>query len=96
MKKIKYLGLSLIAATALGFSGCGSSGSSGSSSDTTQTGTFVDAPVQGLNYSTATQSGVTDSSGHFKYKSGETVTFKIGNLTLGSLNAKKTITPLSN
>ena len=94
MKNIKTLGISLAVASTL-FIGCGGGGSSSTSEDDTQTGTFVDAPVQGLSYTTATQSGVTDVSGHFKYKSGETVTFKIGNLVLGSVNAKKTITPLT-
>ena len=95
MKKIKSLGLSLAIISTLGFVGCGGGGGSSVPTDNTQTGTFVDAPVQGLNYSTATQSGVIDASGHFKYKSGETVIFKIGNLTLGNINAKKTITPLT-
>ena len=94
MKSITTLGLSLAAISTLGFVGCGGGGSSAPADDT-QTGTFVDSPVQGLNYLTAAQSGVTDSSGNFKYKTGETVTFKIGNLTLGSVNAKKTITPLT-
>jgi hypothetical protein len=95
MKKMKSLGLSLVVISTLGFVGCGGGSSSSTSEDDTQTGTFVDAPVQGLSYTTATQSGVTDASGHFKYKSGETVTFRIGNLTLGNVKAKKTITPLT-
>lgn len=91
-KKLKIT-LALGIATLL-FTGCGGGGSTASVDDT-QTGTFVDAPVQGLKYETATQSGYTDENGNFKYKTGETVTFKIGNLTLGSVNAKKTITPLT-
>ena len=95
----KKLGIDLavISALGLGLAGCGGGGGGGSSTPTNsvQTGTFVDAPVQGLTYQTATQSGITDANGHFKYKSGETVTFKIGNLTLGSVPAKKNITPLT-
>ncbi len=89
----------IILATALStiLIGCG-----GSDSDNTQgenptllTGTFVDAPVEGVSYSTKTQSGTTDNKGHFKYQKGETVTFKIGTLSLGSAPAKEVVTPLS-
>ena len=47
------------------------------------TGYIYDDVVSGLEYSTATQSGLTGSDGSFKYIKGEKVTFKIGNLTLG-------------
>jgi hypothetical protein len=93
MKSIKTLGLSLAVISTLGFVGCGGGGSS-TPADDTQTGTFVDSPVQGLNYSTATQSGVTDSSGNFKYKTGETVEFKLGTLSLGSVAVSESINPL--
>ncbi len=94
MKNIQSLGLSLAVVSILGFTGCGD-GDSSTPANSTQTGTFVDAPVEGLTYSTATQSGTTDANGQYKYKNGETVTFKIGNLTLGSVSAKKIITPLT-
>jgi len=96
MKKSLQIGLSIGVVTTLGigFSGCGSSGGD-SSDNTVQTGTLVDAPIQGVAYSTATQSGITDSQGHFKYKTGEVVTFKIGNLMLGSVTSHKNITPLT-
>ena len=94
---LKYIGASLVVALGLGFSGC-SGGGGGSSSNTqavaTVTGQFIDAPVQGLNYSTATQSGQTDSSGNFKYRAGETVTFKLGTLTLGTVTATSSLNPL--
>ena len=57
-------------------------------------GFFFDSPVQGITYQTATQLGVTDSQGQFKYLSGEVVTFSVGNLVLGSIDAKNVITPL--
>ena len=73
MKK-SYLVSAALAAVL--FSGCG--GGSGSASSTgTSTGIFADAPVQGLGYKTATQSGFTDAQGQFKYKTGETVEFKL-------------------
>lgn len=48
------------------------------------TGVFDDAPVEGLQYRTATQSGMTNARGEFRYIDGETVTFSIGGLDLGS------------
>ena len=47
------------------------------------TGVFTDSAVEGLTYTTATQSGVTDASGTFKYQAGESVVFSIGNFQLG-------------
>jgi len=53
------------------------------------TGYFIDAAVSGVSYSTTSgESGVTDQSGRFKYKNGDTVTFKIGNLILGDATPK--------
>ena len=40
-------------------------------------GVFIDAPVEGLSYSTPTQSGSTDVNGYFKYLDGEKVTFSL-------------------
>ena len=94
MNKIQIFSVSLITATLI-FSGCGSSDDSSSDQSTvsTETGTFVDAPVQGLFYQTATQSGFTDANGTFKYVTGETVEFKLGNLSLGKSTASDFITP---
>ncbi len=78
-----------------------SSGSSGSSSPTTPTGTgyFVDAPVQGLYYTTSSGiSGYTGSNGSFSYDVGDSVTFDAGSTTLGSVTISvpsTTITPVS-
>ena len=61
-----------------------SCGGGGGSSSTVSVGTFTDAGlVSGLQYQTATQSGVTDANGKFNYLPSETVTFKIGNIVLG-------------
>ncbi|WP_151900425.1 hypothetical protein [Sulfurimonas hydrogeniphila] len=106
MTNIKSLGLKVIATAILGLSliGCGGGGggdglsNESTPTDTTPatyTGTFVDSPVQGLQYSTATLSGITDNQGRFNYKDGETVTFKIGNLVLGSAIGGNVITPLT-
>jgi 5'-nucleotidase len=53
----------------------------------------LEGGLQGIEYSTATQSGVTGSDGEFKFVEGETVSFKLGNLALGEAKAKVTITP---
>ncbi|MBF0463309.1 MAG: FecR domain-containing protein [Magnetococcales bacterium] len=50
-------------------------------------GTFLDSPVAGLHYQTATTSGVTDQNGGFWFAPGETVTFSIGNMTIGTISA---------
>jgi len=95
--KLKNMGLSLAVTSALslGFTGCGSSSSDvpATTTQTTETGTFVDAPVQGLKYTTATQSGYTDENGSFKYVAGETVEFKLGNLSLGTKAGSTLMTP---
>ena len=60
-----------------------------------QTGQFIDSAVQHLHYQTATQSGETDADGHFSYLAGETITFSIGGVVLGTITAVPTVTPFS-
>lgn len=61
----------------------------------TLTGTFVDSPVSGLNVSgTETPAGTTNENGQFSYQQGETLTFSIGELSLGSAIGADTVTPL--
>jgi len=88
----KSIVLSTAVVLSLSLIGCGGS-DSGTTTPTTKTGVFVDAPVEGLNYKTATQSGYTDAQGHFKYKDGETVEFKLGTLLLGKGKAGALVTP---
>lgn len=59
------------------------------------TGAFRDSEVQGLSFTTATQTGITNEKGEFSYLQGETITFKVGELTLGSAIAETLITPIS-
>ena len=79
----------------------GGGGSSGSPTTVTNssvsvlTGTFVDSPVGGIRYATATQSGKTNSKGEFLYVSGENVTFSIGSVHLPMVIASATVTPLN-
>lgn len=70
------------------FIGCSGSG------DDALTGTFVDSPVSGLAYNTPTMSGLTDAQGKFYYLNGETVTFSVGGITLGSAKGKSQVTPV--
>ena len=82
----------LILFTAFAVIGCGGGGSV--KTDDLKTGTFIDAPVEGLHYKTETQEGFTDKDGHFKYKDGEHITFNIGNFEFGGkFLAKKVMTP---
>lgn len=81
--------------TATFITGCGGNNSSGNTNNDTLTGTFIDSPVKGLFYETATFSGYTNENGEFNYKSGETITFSLGNMKLGSVNAQSKITPLT-
>lgn len=75
--------------------GCG--GGSGSSSVAgTSVATFIDSPVSGLEFDTAYETNVTDSNGNFRFTDGESVTFHIGNLYLGTAKPTKDgkVTPL--
>lgn len=79
-----------IAAASGGSSGSGGSGStslgdSTSSGDSAVSGQLVDSPVAGVAYyiNDATEpSGYTDANGYFTYSAGDTVTFKVGDVTL--------------
>jgi hypothetical protein len=59
------------------------------------TGKFIDSWVQGLLFSTATQSGITSLTGEFKFVEGEEITFKVGNVVIGKLIAQAEITPIT-
>lgn len=75
----------------------GTTGNTGTnpSTPTTSSGVFVDSPVAGIHYQTATQSGETDAEGRFNYLPGEMVTFSIGGITLPAVEANEMVTPLS-
>jgi hypothetical protein len=49
--------------------------------------------VKGLSYETATQNGTTDEKGTFKYKAGEAVTFKIGEMVIGRTTGADVLYP---
>lgn len=74
--------------------GCSSLSSTVSGTPATLKGVFVDSPVGGINYATSTLKGVTKADGIFEYQAGETVTFSIGGLILGSTTGKPVVSPL--
>lgn len=59
----------------------------------TQIGRFVDSAVEGLYYETETTSGFTGNNGEFEYKQGETVSFYLGDILLGSAEVAALLTP---
>ncbi|MCW8825954.1 MAG: hypothetical protein OQK78_05965 [Gammaproteobacteria bacterium] len=75
--------------------GCGGS-SDDAASGTTLTGTFVDAPVAGLTYSCAPSSlsGTTASGGSFSYQSGDSCSFSVSSVALGSATADAVVSPV--
>ncbi len=101
MKIISRLIATAIMAGALvacGGGGSGSTSAAGSNSTpvetATSTGIFLDSPVGGINYSTASHNGKTNAKGEFLYISGEKVTFSIGSMALPAVTAGATVTPL--
>jgi len=63
-----------------------------------EAGVFLDSPVAGLTYSTTvkdqTIAAQTNEDGMFFYKRGQTLTFSIGSLVLGTASGKSVITPV--
>ena len=58
------------------------------------TGVFFDSAVGNLAYRTATQSGLTNARGEFRYLEGETIIFSIGEIVLPAVVAKSRVTPV--
>ncbi|MDU0352861.1 hypothetical protein RS130_02015 [Paraglaciecola aquimarina] len=75
---------------------CGDSDDNPSTNNpTTQTGFFIDSAVQGLAYRSDSTSGITGADGSFEFVEGETITFSVGSLELGSAVGDTYITPIS-
>ncbi len=79
--------ISLILSFLIGCGGGGGGATAPSGTYTTETAYFIDSAVEGVNYTCGDINGTTDSTGKFTYDSGKcsVVTFKLGNLTLGSI-----------
>jgi hypothetical protein len=57
-------------------------------------GKFVDSAVEGLAYDCGGVKGVTNGDGEFDFVTGQSCTFKVGGITLGSALAKPMLTPV--
>lgn len=87
-----------LAASIAALTACGGGDGGSSPAATVATGTLTDSQVGGVQYSTSSgRSGTTDADGHFSYVAGDTVTFRLGSLVLGSYKpsgSTATVTPL--
>ena len=97
-------GAAVVAIAAGGLSG-GEDSSSSSSSQSganntnqntpTQTGTLLDSAVGGVSYNTSSNLyGLTNTNGQFQYRSGDEVTFTVGETVLGKVKGGDLITPV--
>lgn len=59
-----------------------------------RTGSFYDTTVVGLEYSSPSGSGVTDAQGLLDITPGDSVTFSVGGVTLGTVTGSSIMTPL--
>ena len=88
--KINSLIIGSLLAFGLVFSACGGGGGSDSSAPSSpQNGVayFIDSPVDGLSYKSQSKEGITKDGGAFEYAPSDTnVTFKAGEITLGTIN----------
>ena len=73
---------------------CGGGGNGASPSATVLQGKLVDSAVQGITYTSGSQTGVTDATGSFSYEKGKTVTFSIGDIVIGTIGGSAIITPV--
>jgi len=82
--------LSLGVAAAI-VSGCGgsaaSNGGDNSNSSNTGIGYYIDSAVSGISYTCGSKSGVTGEDGSFTFEKGQSCTFKLGDITLRSVDA---------
>jgi len=89
---------SLIIASSVALAAC-SSGGGGSDDDTvvaagSSKGLFVDAEVEGLSYTTSSGvEGVTDENGTYSYTPGDTISFSVGGVDIGTVTAAPKCTP---
>ena len=84
---MKYRVLSAISLTSIVLAIAACSGGSSTTTSSTSTGTVVDAPVVGLSYVCGSSSGLTDATGSYTYTKGDSCTFSIGNVTVGTVSA---------
>jgi hypothetical protein len=83
----------IVALLTVSVSSCGGGG--GSADTSALRGQFIDSPVAGLTYTTATQNGITSADGSFDYAKGEQVTFSLGAIVFPKVKASLIVTPVS-
>lgn len=93
-----FRGAALAAAVAMVVAGCGGGGGgggAGTAAPGASVGVLTDSPIEGVQYTTSGgYTGLTDANGNYNYNPGETVTFRIGNIDLGTVTASGTVTPI--
>jgi hypothetical protein len=98
-KKVSYsiALLSAVVLTACGGGGGGTTSSTPAASvvSGSSTGVLTDSAIQGVSYTTSSGvTGITDASGNYKFNPGDTVTFKLGSVSLGTVTANGIISPI--
>lgn len=94
-KSILLISLFVSALILAFFSGCGDRGGDVVlRTPEGKEGRFVDSPVEGLRYSSLNYSGVTGPDGTFIYHPGLPLTFSVGHVNLGTVNAEDIVTPI--
>lgn len=97
--------LTLLAASVAALYACGGGGGGSTNTVPTTPGTstatgsaagiLTDAAIQGVAYTTSSGvTGVTGANGSYNYNPGDTVTFKLGAATLGTVTANGIISPI--
>jgi len=84
-----------LALAILAIAGCSNDDSNGDTyTPANVTGRFIDSAVSNLKYTSSSNSGFTEINGGMSFTNGETVTFSIGDVTLGSGYGRNIMTPL--
>ena len=94
--------IALVGGASLGSGDDGGGSGGGSSSTTTpntpttaKVGVLLDSVVAGVSFETSSGlTGLTNSSGEFSYQTGDTVSFRLGDVELGSVAASPVLTPV--
>ncbi len=100
-KTLSNLALAGALAMALTLAGCGGgdeapvAAAPAAGGTGTATGTLTDAAVGGVSYTTSSGvTGTTAADGSYNYNPGDTVTFRLGGATLGTVTATGVVTPM--
>jgi hypothetical protein len=93
---MKHISLSPLLLTAVSSALLVACGGGGGGESNSVTGVFLDAPVEGLEYVAGTAAKTsTNAKGEFNCKKGETVSFSLNGISLGSAVCGAIITPLT-